>query len=110
MPSEQLVPGQQYVSLIVRDSGCGMSPGVIEHIFDPFFTTKDVDEGTGLGLSVVYGTVKNHEGVLTVDSEPGKGTAFTILFPKTNQPVWKRTSPPRPIGLNRPRAARSNGC
>ena len=70
----------EYVVLSIADSGSGMSPEVQKHIFDPFFTTKS-DAGTGLGLSIVYGNVTNHGGDISVDSEIGKGTTFTMYFP-----------------------------
>jgi signal transduction histidine kinase len=70
-----------FVSLVVRDTGVGMSPEVQEKIFLPFFSTKDVDEGTGLGLAVVHGIVNSHGGSIHVETQPGQGTQFRILFP-----------------------------
>ncbi|MBW2370066.1 MAG: response regulator [Deltaproteobacteria bacterium] len=70
-----------YQKLTIRDTGHGMSQDVINRIFDPFFTTKGHEQGTGLGLSVVHGVVKNHEGAIKVTSEPGKGTVFEVYFP-----------------------------
>ncbi|MDA8962942.1 ATP-binding protein [Pseudomonadales bacterium] len=69
------------VSIIVSDTGVGISENVIANIFDPFFTTKSVSEGTGLGLHIVRSVIDAHQGTITVDSELGKGTSFTILLP-----------------------------
>ncbi|MBI3992361.1 MAG: PAS domain S-box protein [Candidatus Lambdaproteobacteria bacterium] len=77
-----LEPGS-YVSLSVRDTGVGMSEAVQKHVFDPFFTTKDVGQGTGLGLSTVYGIVKQMHGDVWVTSAPGAGTVMDILLPRS---------------------------
>jgi len=72
---------QRQVRIRVADSGQGIAPENMTKIFDPFFTTKDVGQGTGLGLSISYGIVRGHGGDITVESEPGKGTVFTVSLP-----------------------------
>ena len=73
--------GGAYAAVTVSDTGCGMDEKTIEKIFEPFFTTKKVGEGTGLGLPLVYGFVKQSGGVIEVDSWPGKGATFRLFFP-----------------------------
>ncbi len=77
-----LRPGK-YVKLSVKDIGYGIPPDMTDRIFDPYFTTKEKGEGTGLGLAVVHGIVKSHEGAVTVESKPGRGTIFNVYFPRT---------------------------
>jgi two-component system, cell cycle sensor histidine kinase and response regulator CckA len=73
-------PGR-YIEMEVSDSGCGIPPSILPHLFEPFFTTKKKEEGTGLGLAAVYGTVEQHNGTISVFSEEGFGTRFHILLP-----------------------------
>lgn len=70
-----------YVKLSITDNGTGIDPAIIDRIFDPFFTTKKIGDGTGLGLSVVYGIIQNHKGCIRVTSRPGQGATFHIYLP-----------------------------
>lgn len=79
-PLPDLTPGEWTV-LTVSDNGSGIDPEHLPHIFEPFFTTKEPGQGTGLGLAQVYGIVKQHEGFINVDSQPGAGSVFTIYLP-----------------------------
>lgn len=83
---ETFIPGD-YVLIIIQDDGCGMDEGVMQNIFDPFFTTKGVGEGTGLGLSTVFGLVKQNRGYVQVESEVDRGTSFTLYFPRYGHAV-----------------------
>ncbi|MEP6572278.1 MAG: response regulator [Gemmatimonadota bacterium] len=77
------VAGREYVRLDVRDTGCGIPADVLPRIFDPFFTTKEAGQGSGLGLSMVSGVLRQHDGGITVESALGAGTTFQIFLPRT---------------------------
>jgi two-component system, cell cycle sensor histidine kinase and response regulator CckA len=79
------VPGS-YASISIQDTGAGIAPETLPWIFDPFFTTKEPDRGTGLGLAMVFGFVKSHEGLVKVESESGRGARFTISLPMVPAP------------------------
>lgn len=92
-----VTPGH-YVLLTVEDTGCGMEHGVKEHIFEPFYTTKPPGQGTGLGLAMVYGTVRQWGGAISCESQIGRGTTFEILLP-TVEDVDLLEEPPDDDGV-----------
>ena len=85
LPDPDMEPGT-YVKLTMQDTGVGMTKEVRQRIFEPFFTTKKPGEGTGMGLAVVYGLVKDHKGTVTVQSEPGQGSTFEVFLPQVQRP------------------------
>jgi PAS domain S-box-containing protein len=95
---EDVQPGE-YVTVSVSDTGIGMPPGVLEKALDPFFTTKPVGEGTGLGLSVIYGFTKQSRGHLRIHSEVGQGTTVRLYFPRALQDAIDL----KPVTLETPR-------
>jgi PAS domain S-box-containing protein len=101
-PYVDMEPGS-YLRMTVSDTGCGITPEMIEQIFDPYFTTRDVGEGTGLGLSVSHGIVKGHGGAIRVYSEPGKGSTFNVYLPVIQEAEKKVEAPvgPLPTGNER---------
>jgi CheY-like chemotaxis protein len=77
----------EYARLRVSDNGAGISADILKRIFDPFFTTKGRGRGTGLGLAVVHGVVESHGGACSVETVPGRGTAFSVYLPLTSAPA-----------------------
>jgi PAS domain S-box-containing protein len=92
MAATSRLAGGRYVRLVVRDTGSGIAPQVLERIFDPFFTTREVGVGTGLGLSLVHGIVTDLGGGIEVESRPGEGSAFTVYLPWSTPAAFPTSS------------------
>ncbi len=86
-----------YVKIAVTDTGVGMDPATRERIFEPFFSTKDVSKGAGLGLASVYGTIQNHNGIIQVESEKGRGSKFTLYLPALSKEAQKDVQSEPPV-------------
>jgi PAS domain S-box-containing protein len=112
IPRLQL-PAGNYVRLSVRDTGAGIQPEILDKVFEPFFTTKDVGQGTGLGLSMVYGFVEQSSGYIHLESAPGAGTGVTLYLPRattTGTKVYGREKQPLNGAYKPPVIASENFC
>ncbi len=81
------MPAGDYVEIVVTDTGSGMDENTLAHVFEPFYTTKPVGQGTGLGLAMCYGIIRQHHGVIWIESAPGRGTTVNILLPRYEGPL-----------------------
>jgi PAS domain S-box-containing protein len=89
----------EYVMIAISDTGVGIEPDALDHVFEPFFTTKDLGAGLGLGLAVVYGTLRNHRGAVSVRSEVGHGSVFSLYLPASRAPKGVRAPRAEPASL-----------
>ncbi|MDZ7631203.1 MAG: ATP-binding protein [Gemmatimonadaceae bacterium] len=81
------MPAGDYVEIVISDTGSGMDEETLAHVFEPFYTTKPVGQGTGLGLAMCYGIIRQHHGVIWIESAPGRGTTVFILLPRYDGPL-----------------------
>ncbi|MBL6459614.1 response regulator, partial [Belnapia sp. T6] len=102
IPDGEVQPGR-YMAISVTDTGTGMPPGVLERVFEPFFTTKPQGQGTGLGLSQVYGFVRQSGGLVRIESAPGRGTTVRLFLPLHDRAAAaeQRSAPPPPQPVSR---------
>ncbi len=91
----EVTPGE-YVMLVVSDTGAGMSEEIMSHVFEPFFSTKQSDKSSGLGLSTIYGIIKQSGGHIEVESTPGQGSTFRTYLPRAKKPIKSTTAEPGP--------------
>ena len=103
----RVIRSGRYLSIVVTDTGHGMSPEIRDKVFDPFFTTKDVGKGSGLGLSRIYGFMRQSGGLVTIESTVGRGTSVRLYFPRA-EASFLAPKPPVAIRVpgNAPRARR----
>jgi CheY-like chemotaxis protein len=87
------------VAITIADAGTGMSPETLSHAFEPFFTTKEIGRGSGLGLAQVYGFIVQSKGRALLDSQPGKGTTVTLVFPRCDKPLTPAEEAPSAITI-----------
>ncbi len=99
MRMEQNIKSGSYVQITVNDTGHGMEPDLVERVFDPYFSTKEPEQGTGLGLAVVQGIVRNYGGYITLNSKPGEGTLVYILIPLVDPSEYPEMEPGETIFL-----------
>ena len=90
-PAHPDIKAGQYLKLMVKDTGQGITKEVMDRIFEPFFTTKDAGKGSGMGLAVVHGILKHHGGAITIESEQGKGSQVTVYLPITDEKLQTQT-------------------